>query len=504
MHRLTSVVTSRVGRVSTAMVLLALVGAIGFSAFHVKPAHAGTQQTYLVLYKQSSVAADAIANAGGTLVYSYDAIGVAIARSDNPTFAGDVSADGRVEGAAASAGLAVQLNDDQATDSSGTVDAPTTPAPGGDTLSGLQWDMNQIHAPEARAINGGSSSVTVGDIDTGLDFTHPDLAPNVDFANSVSCIGGVPDQTPSAWNDDNGHGTHTAGTIAAAKNGIGIVGVAPNVKIAGIKAGDAAGFFFPEAVVCAFMWAGTHHIQVTNNSYFADPWLFNCKNDPVQRAIWKAERRAIDFAMHNGTIVVAAEGNQADDLAHPTQDVTSPDNTTPVTRTVHNDCAVIPVEVPGVIGVTADGNNQFKSFYSSYGVGTVSVIAPGGDSILQRTAAAPNGRVLSTYPAALFAKCRRKVVDPSGATYCYLQGTSMASPHVAGVAALIVSSGVTNVGAVTARLENTADGMACPDTAMYAFFPAVDNGAPQVCQGGIGYNGFNGHGQVNALSAVSK
>ena len=132
--------------------------------------------------------------------------------------------------------------------------------------------------------------------------------------------------------DDNGHGTHTAGTIAAAANGIGIVGVAPNVKIAGIKAGNAAGFFFPEAVVCAFMWAGTHHIDVTNNSYFADPWLFNCKNDPEQRAIWTAERRAISYAQQQGVVVVAAEGNQADDLAHPTQDATSPDDTTPVLR----------------------------------------------------------------------------------------------------------------------------------------------------------------------------
>ena len=110
--------------------------------------------------------------------------------------------------------------------------------------------------------------------------------------------------------DDNGHGTHTAGTIAAAANGIGIVGVAPNVKIAGIKAGNADGFFFPEAVVCAFMWAGTHHIAVTNNSYFADPYLFNCKNDPVQRAIWIAEQRAILFAESKGTVVVAAEGTR--------------------------------------------------------------------------------------------------------------------------------------------------------------------------------------------------
>ena len=81
----------------------------------------------------------------------------------------------------------------------------------------------------------------------------------------------------------------------------------------------------------------------------------------------------------------------------------------------------------------------------------------------------------------------------------------MASPHVAGVAALIVSQGTTSPGTVAARINNTADPLPCPpDLSIYAFFPAVDNGAPQVCQGGTGYNSFNGHGQVNALSAISK
>ena len=248
-----------------------------------------------------------------------------------------------------------------------------TPATDTDSLSGLQWDMAQIHAPQAHAITGGSKSVLAGDIDTGLDYTHPDLAANVDSANSVNCVSGVPVPGAVAANDDNGHGTHTAGTIAAASNGIGIVGVAPNVRIAGIKAGNAAGFFFPEAVVCSFVWAGTHGFDVTNNSYFADPWLFNCKNDPVQRAIWTAERRAIKFAQQNGVLVVAAEGNQSDDLSHPTQDATSPDDTTPVIRDITNACAVVPVEVPGVVGVSADGNAQqdgggyLKSFYSSFG-----------------------------------------------------------------------------------------------------------------------------------------
>jgi subtilase family serine protease len=82
----------------------------------------------------------------------------------------------------------------------------------------------------------------------------------------------------------------------------------------------------------------------------------------------------------------------------------------------------------------------------------------------------------------------------------------MASPHVAGVVALIESIGVTNPGAVQARIDNTADPMACPSAAQqaaYGFFPSVNNGAPKQCAGGPGYNSWFGHGQVDALAAVS-
>ena len=82
----------------------------------------------------------------------------------------------------------------------------------------------------------------------------------------------------------------------------------------------------------------------------------------------------------------------------------------------------------------------------------------------------------------------------------------MASPHVTGVVALIESRGITQPGAVQARVNNTADPMPCPAAAViaqYSFFPSVSNGAPQACQGGAGYNSWYGHGQVNALSAVS-
>ena len=461
--------------------------------------------TYLIVYKlgaSTSGAAKAVAAAGGQLVTTYAPIGVVVARSSNANFASAMRAVKGVEGASATTSFATHLDGD----TSDTTTVDTSNGVSSDSLSGLQWDMDQINAPAAHAISKGSRDVLVADIDTGLDYTHPDLAANVDDAASVNCVSGVPDPGKVAAMDDNGHGTHTAGTIAAAANGIGIVGVAPNVRIAGVKAGDAAGYFFPEAVVCAFMWVGVHGATITNNSYFADPWLFNCKNDAEQRAIWTAEQRALKYAQNKGVLFVAAEGNQADDLSHPTQDATSPDDTTPVLRDVSNACAVMPVEAPGVVGVSATGNLHKKSFYSSYGISTVDVAAPGGDSVLQRTPAAPNGRVLSTWPASLMAAClpARRVVDASGATYCYQQGTSMASPHAAGVAALIASVTGKRAGALSAALQDDVNPIACPsDTSEYDFFPALDNGAPQTCEGTLTQNSWFGAGEVDALKAVS-
>jgi lantibiotic leader peptide-processing serine protease len=487
--------------------VLALALAVAPAVVALAPtAEAGTTRTYIVLYRQLAVANDAAARvqgAGGTVVATYRQIGVVIARSSNDAFATTLKKDTRIQGVSATNGFGTQV---RTVDGGSEGAAPVTSSSSDDTLSARQWDMDQIHAPEAHAITGGSPGVLVGDIDTGIDFTNPDLAANIDVANSANCVSGSPEQGTAAQ-DDNGHGTHTAGIIAAAENGIGIVGVAPDVKIAAIKAGNSAGFFFPEAVICAFDWAATHGVDVTNNSYFADPWYLNCKNDPEQRAIWLAEQRAIRFAISKGVVVVAAEGNFADDLAHPTLDRQSPDDTTPIERTVTNACVDIPAEIPGVVSVTADGNRLQKSFYSSYGMGVTDVIAPGGDSILfDASSTVPNGRVLSTWPQDLAANCApsRRVFDTDGTLYCYQQGTSMAAPHAAGVAALIESQhpGI-SPGAVTGMLINAADPVACPtNLQQYAFFPSVNNDAPQVCTGGSSYNSFAGHGQVNALTAV--
>ena len=466
-------------------VALAAAAALAVIAGGSPAAGADATSTYIVLYKGTSVPSDAaakIANAGGTLAHSYDRIGVAIARSSSTSFADELGKDNRIDGVSNTAGFATQLQEEVE-----AAPASATAGPWGDTLSSLQWDMPQIHVPEAHAINKGSPSVVVGDLDTGLDFDHPDLAANIDFSKSVSCEGGVPNQAPAAWDDHFGHGTHTAGTIAADDNGIGIVGVAPDVKIAGIKTSTDEGYFFPEAVVCAFVWSADHGIDVTNNSYFADPWLFNCLNDPEQRAIWKAERRAIQYAMQKGVTVVAAAGNENMDLSKQNVDTISPDFPPGEAerREVNNACRVVPVEVPGVIGVTANGNLLQKSYYSSYGVGVADVTAPGGDRRFQVTPAAVNGFVLSTVPGG----------------YAYSQGTSMASPHAAGVAALAISAhGKMSPAAVESLIQRTADEQDCPPN---PFNPGPPFNFLAICVGGPGYNGFYGHGQVNALAAVS-
>jgi subtilisin family serine protease len=518
-----------------------LVAALVVSAPGATAGTTGTTQNYIVLYKQNALPSDTAATiqkAGGSLVYLYPQIGVAIARSDSTAFRANLMKDTRIDGAAATTKFATRLDDGTANASSDAQgpppgDLPNSPATE-DPLFGLQWDMRQIHADQAHAVTGGSPTVLVGDIDTGIDFTHPDLAPNIDVANSANCVSGSP-VSGTAAQDDNGHGTHTAGTIAAASNGIGITGVAPNVKIAGIKAGNADGFFFPEAVVCSFMWAATHGVDVTNNSYFADPWLFNCKNDPEQRAIWKAEQRAIKFAQQSGVTVVASEGNQSEDISHPSLDNTSPDDSTVIQdRPVTNACLVIPVEIPGVIGVTANGanaqtdgdsdpNDYLKSYYSSFGISEADVVAPGGDRRfgINVAAGALNGRVLSTYPASLAATCPASLtVTDGGAFYCYLQGTSMAGPHVAGVAALVVSrygslAGPGNAtmqpGTVSSIVQGSADPQPCPtelpttnpvDGRSYLSFTGVDDHKVQTCEGDPGQNSWYGRGQVNALEAV--
>ncbi|MET9800076.1 S8 family serine peptidase [Streptomyces sp. NPDC006368] len=475
----------------------------------VAPAADGPAMSYVVNVRSGHGTAasvkKAIARAGGTVVIAYDRIGVIVVHSGNPGFAKEIRAARGVEsaGATRTAPLAAQTSDDIATEKPLTAaEARAAAAQAAasvaddDPLQPLQWDLPAIKADKAHLRTLGSRSVTVAVLDSGIDDTHPDIAPNFDRAASASCLGGVPVQKDNAWRpvaEESDHGMHVAGTIAAAKNGTGVTGVAPGVKVSSLKVAEpATGLYYTEAVVCGFMWAAEHGVDVTNNSYYTDPWLFNCKTDADQKALVEAVSRAARYAERKGAVNVAAAGNARTDLASETlTDKTSPDDTTPVERVINTrDCLDIPSQLPGVVTVSATGAQRVKASYSNYGLGVVDVTAPGGDRTGYQPPQAPatNGLILST-------------TFVGGHTYNYKGGTSMAAPHAAGVAALIKSARPHATPAeVKALLYAQADDMACTDP----YDIDKDGKTDAVCEGGPHKNGFYGRGMIDALDAVRK
>ena len=282
--------------------------------------------------------------------------------------------------------------------------------------------------------------------------------------------------SPTGWEPTTSdHGTHVAGTIAAARNGVGIVGVAPNVRLASVKVVNDDGFIYPEYAVCGFVEAGAKHMDVTNNNYYVDPFEFYCDGQPDQHAAKEAVRRAVNWSTDQGVVHAAAAGNSGKDLSDKSlfTDTGSPDDGTPVTRTLNSTCGDIPTELDGVVTVSSvqrfpAGTLQSRlSSFSNRGLGVIDVAAP-GSSILS-TVVANNG-------------------------YGTKSGTSMASPHVAGVLALMKSVHPDRSPAqMISRLRQEADDKACS---------AATAGA--VCVGPDTDNSYFGEGMVDALDAVSR
>lgn len=481
-------------RIASALVVVAALTVTPVSS---AASATGPNTTYLVLgregHSNGGVAAR-VAAAGGTIVAAYDQIGVLVVQSTNTAFTTAVEG-GDVVGVSATTGLGTVLDDDTVLE---MVDSPVGQAtgnPAGEPLFNLQWDMPQIGLVQAHAVTTGSSNVVVGVLDSGISSNHPDLATQIARDKSVSCLGGVPDTREVAWNPTNStHGTHVAGTIAAAINGVGVAGVAPGVKVASVKVVNDGGFIYPEAAVCGFVWAADHGMQITNNSYFIDPWEFNCRNDIRQRWIWQAVKRALNYSRSRGVLNIASAGNSNVDLQHKFIDSGSPDDGSapPEVRLVNGACLDLPTEAPGVVTVAATGRIRLKSYYSSYGQGVVDVTAPGGDT------RQPNPNVSTTANAILSTVIN---VNTRVNGWGYLQGTSMSGPHVAGVAALALSAHPNlNPGSLASLLERTSESLPCPE-GLYDPRP----GLPQyqaTCSGGE-RNSFYGAGEVNAFNAVS-
>ena len=518
---------------------------------------------YVVAYADGVSAATAraaVKAAGGTILKENTKVGVATVKSANPAFLRAAAGQKALVGAARNRpigripnGASAAKDDVERLTAAERAAAGTRAAkgaaavPGQEPLADKQWDMRMIDATPSGSyrVNQGRRGVMVGIIDSGIDGNHPDLRDNFNralsrnFATDIPLIDG-PCEVPSCVDpkdvDDNGHGTHVAGLVAAELNGLGTAGVAPKVTLVSIRGGQDSGFVFLQPVVDALVYAGLVGIDVVNMSFYIDPWLYNCLDNPAdspeaqaeQRTVRVATQRAVNFARGHGVTPVAAMGNAHTDLGHPTADATSPDFPPGAAypRTVDNSCITVPTETRGVISISALGPSFKKADYSNYGIEQTDFSAPGGffrdyygsDQYMQ-----VENTNLSTMPTALAEAALAQnpanpfiVKDCRGSVcgyYQYLQGTSMASPHAAGVAALIVSAhgrhdplhgGLTMSPRDVERvMTRTARQTPCPFPPI-ATYPdrAPDLTYTANCEGTLARNGFYGRGIVNALTAV--
>jgi subtilisin family serine protease len=569
------------------MVIAAVVALVAGGLLAAVPATAdsdGKVREYVVLYEGGVSAAEAhaaIESLEGTIVEEISEIGLAKVHTSNPDFVADVLGQDALAGAArnrivgfADPALREKVDDvESLIAAEGVAAAPdVAAAPAEEPLAGLQWNMEMINATSTGSYDTetGDPDVLVGIIDTGIDASHPDIAPNFNaalsrnFTRDIPLIDGACNKDPDhscddpADVDEAGHGTHVSGIVAAALNGLGVSGVAPDVTLVNLRAGQDSGFFFLFETLQAYIYAGNNGIDVVNMSFFTDPWQFNCRDYPddspeeqaEQAAIIDSSNIALDYAFEHGVTLVSSSGNSHMDIGKTSYDALSPDFPpgNERERFVDNTCLDIPTEAENVLSINALGPSGRKSFYSNYGVEQTVVAAPGGDSRdLFEGLVNPANRVLSTYPkdAAVEAgviKRNFKVLSPSAVVDCegtgsdrvcgvyvYLQGTSMAGPHVAGVAALIVSVFGSGTGAgfgldpatveqILRESATDADDffaatgrdwrVFCPLPPTKFIYPdlvGADMNVPfeALCEGDADFNGFYGDGVIDALDAVT-
>ncbi|RMH39226.1 MAG: peptidase S8 [Deltaproteobacteria bacterium] len=286
---------------------------------------------------------------------------------------------------------------------------PMHPGFPNDPLYRFQWHMDQIHMPAAWPLADGDG-VIVAVIDTGVAHenrgrftTMPDL--DVDFVKPYDFVHNV-----AHANDDHGHGTHVAGTIAqSTNNGIGVAGVARKVKIMPLKVLGADGSGSVGGIADAIRYAADEGAKVINMSLGG-------------RFPSRILKRAVQYAHSKGVVVVCAAGNDGRGKVS------------------------YPAAYPGAIAVAATQYDERTTFYSNWGA-AIDLAAPGGNTrVDQNGDGMPDGVLQNTIVEG----------DPSRNDYLAYMGTSMASPHVAGVAALLVGEGVTDPDQVEAILKDTA------------------------------------------------
>lgn len=418
--------------------------------------YSGPSLRYVVLFDPDTSRESAEREIGhhcGALTEYYLPIGVGIVNSTDPAFTRRVGAD---RAYSAEGALRDPDRSAHASARSGGAAVPGAAPP---------WNVRAIRAAKARAVSGGGDDVVVGVLDSGVDPTHPELAGALDPKRSVGCLTGSPRAGTRAWGaGESAHGTHVAGVVAAADDGHGITGVAPDVRLASVRIVDDAGRVRPEYAICGFMWAARNGIDVANSSFLVEAALSGCGSGKGSPVPGEAVRRAVKYATSEDVLTVAAVGNRRVDL----------------TSDHERHCETVPVGVEDVVAVSAVGDDGVKAGYSSYGLGAVDLTAPGGD-----------------WEGSSEGRCVRSTVPGGYGRSC---GTSMAAPHVSGVAALIASRHPeAEPRELARRLFESARSKRCPTD-----YDLNSNGVQDaLCLGASTYNGFYGYGVVDALDAVT-
>ncbi|MFN8155905.1 MAG: S8 family serine peptidase [Candidatus Nanopelagicales bacterium] len=371
-------------------------------------------------------------------------------------------------------------------------------------LPGLMWNQDRIRSPRANARTLGSSSVVVAVADTGLDYTHSELAGRI--AGQADFATGTPDEVCKTYyggddrdladayggpadTDWNGHGTWIGGNIGAALDGVGINGIAPKVKLFDLKIADWCGSTWDSSILGAFDYAAAHHFDVVSISFGG----YLDRTDPEQEAIYQAYVTSVNNARKAGTLIVAAAGNEHTRIGKGGQVLSHGTLTLPGTEVAdYYGYWETPGGIPGVVMVSATGNvvaapsatcatgtfeggsatckratdaHQAKgigkqdqlTYYSNYGP-RIDIAAPGGarkfnlpnidgggtagfpDTTVDGTTAFEEFSITSNW--AFEIPCTTFDSGPfyPGECYSSIQGTSMATPHVSAVAGLVASA----------------------------------------------------------------
>lgn len=371
----------------------------------------------------NNLAAD-VAAAGGTLEKVFP-FGLAVASSDDPAFAENLFNISNVNDVIEDVGFDVDYGEERV-----AADAGHPPNSGDDDfLFDLQWGHNYVGAQEAWAAGYRGQGVNVAILDGGFDVDHPDLAPNVILTQDFTGQG-----VDYACADTFSHGSHTAGTVGAADNGIGTIGVAPEANLMLVKVlaetATCSGSGSFADVISGIVFAsdnGAHVINMSLGATIARQGQGGANADIS--ALQNAVNKAITYAHQNGTTVIVSAGNDASDLDGGDKGAVR-----------------FNTGMSHAVGISAHGpylwaNNPDQpidlAYYSNYGTSMVDFGAPGGDASDFFINGPGNMCTVIgiTRPCYVF----DMVMSVGNNGWYWSQGTSMSSPHAAGVAALIIS-----------------------------------------------------------------